>query len=297
MSALFCFGLGYTATAYVSEYGAQFARVTGTVRAAGKAMRLNADQGGWRPIDALTFDDRTGVSAALKDASLVIVSIPPGPDGDPALARYREELQAAAKLQEVVYLSTVGVYGDHAGAWVDETTPPNPVSPRSRERLRAEQEWQALGEKIGTPVAILRLPGIYGPGRNALINLLRGDAKRIVKPGQVFNRIHVRDIAQAIEAAYVRRANGVFNVCDDEPAPNPDVVAFAAALLNVTPPPALDFDAIKDTMSPMARSFYAESKRVRNSRMKNELGVTLTYPTYREGLRALYGAGSSAAVR
>jgi nucleoside-diphosphate-sugar epimerase len=288
MSVLFCFGLGYTAAAYIAQHGAQFDRVAGTVRTPDKAARLNAEEVDGRTVEAIPFDDRQAVAAALETASLVIVSVPPGTDGDLVLARYADGIRRALQVAEIVYLSTIGVYGDHAGAWVDETTPCRPVSPRSRERLQAEREWQALGEVARKPVAILRLPGIYGPGRNALVNLMRGEARRIVKPGQVFNRIHVDDIARAIEAAYVRRANGIFNICDDEPAPNPDVIAFAADLLGVAPPAEQDFEAIKDTMSPMAKSFYAESKRVHNARMKEGLGVSLAYPTYREGLRALH---------
>jgi len=291
MSALFCFGLSYTAAAYIEHYGAQFDSIAGTVRSADKAARLTAEGLGGRPVAAVAFDDRQAVSAALAPAHLILVSIPPSADGDPVLARYAGEIRRAAQLAEIVYLSTIGVYGDHAGAWIDELTPCRPLSPRSQERLQAERQWQALGEESGTPVAILRLPGIYGPGRNALVNLVRGDAKRIVKPGQVFNRAHVRDIAQAIAAAHRRHANGIFNVCDDEPAPGQDVVAYAAKLLDMAPPPELDFDTIKDAMSPMAKSFYAESKRVRNARLKEELGVVLAYPTYREGLRALCEAG------
>jgi nucleoside-diphosphate-sugar epimerase len=291
MSALFCFGLGYTAACYIAHYGARFERIAGTVRTSDKARRLSAEGLGGHRTEAFVFEDRHALTPALESASLVLVSIPPHVTGDSALARYADNLRRAAQLEAIVYLSTIGVYGDHAGAWVDETTPCHPLSPRSQERLQAEREWQAFGETYEKPVAILRLPGIYGPGRNALLNLFRGEAKRIVKPEQVFNRVHVHDIAQAIEAAYVRRANGIFNISDDEPAPAQDVVTFAAHLLDVAPPPEIDFDGIKDTMSPMAKSFYAESKRVRNARMKEELGVTLAYPTYREGLRALYEAG------
>lgn len=293
MSALFCFGLSYTAAAYIAHYGAQFDRITGTVRTPDKAARLTAQGFGGRHTHASVFDDRETVTAALKRANLVIVSIPAGADGDPALTLYADALRNAERLEQIVYLSTIGVYGDHAGAWVDETAPCNPVSPRSRERLQAEQEWLALGEQTGVPVAVFRLPGIYGPGRNALINLVRGEARRIIKPGQVFNRVHVHDIAQAIEAAHVRRAGGIFNICDDEPAPGQVPVAYAAGLLGLTPPPEQALDDIKDTMSPMALSFYAESKRARNTRMKHELGVTLAYPTYREGLRALYDEGDA----
>jgi nucleoside-diphosphate-sugar epimerase len=190
-----------------------------------------------------------------------------------------------------VYLSTIGVYGDHKGEWVDETTPPVPVSQRSRERLAAEQDWAALGARAEKAVAILRLSGIYGPGRNALQQVKRGSARRIVKPGQYFNRIHVTDIAQAIDEAFAKRANGVFNVTDNLPTAQAAPIVFAAGLLKVPPPPEIPFAEIAATMTPMALSFYGESKRVRNDRLADELGVTLRYPSYREGLRALFASG------
>ncbi len=291
MSTLICFGFSYTANAYIAAYGAQFDRIAGTVRSTEKADRLRRDGLGGCAVEPFLFHDpqaEVALASALADAALLIVSIPPDADGDPALRHYSAALQKAPRLRTVVYLSTIGVYGDHAGGWVDETTPANPISPRSQERLQAEQEWQAFGQRTGLPVAIFRLPGIYGPGRNALATLARGEARRIAKPGQVFNRIHVDDIAQAIDAAYARRAGGLFNICDDEPAPAQDLITYAAGLLGVEPPPEIPFDDIKDSMSPMARSFYAESKRARNTRMKQALGIRLAYPTYREGLRALH---------
>jgi nucleoside-diphosphate-sugar epimerase len=199
---------------------------------------------------------------------------------------FGDALARAPHLASIVYLSTVGVYGDHGGGWVDEDTPPVPLSARSRERLAAEQAWQALGARAAKPVAILRLAGIYGPGQNALVQLANGTAKRIDKPGQVFNRIHVADIAQAIDAAFAHKADGVFNVSDDEPTPSGDPVVLAAALAGATPPPAIAYAEAEAAMSPMARSFYAECKRVRNDKLKRVLGVTLRYPTYREGLQA-----------
>jgi len=188
----------------------------------------------------------------------------------------------------LVYLSTIGVYGDHDGGWIDESTPAQPAAERSRERLAAERAWQALAAARKSAVAILRLAGIYGPGQNALVNVREGRARRIVKPGQVFNRIHVADIAQAIDAALSRRADGIFNLADDEPSAPGDPIVFAAGLLGVAPPPEIPFAQAATTMTPMALSFYGESKRVRNDRLKSVLGVTLRYPTYREGLRALY---------
>jgi nucleoside-diphosphate-sugar epimerase len=183
-------------------------------------------------------------------------------------------------------LSTIGVYGDHAGGWVDESTPPKADLDRTRMRVAAEQAWT---DTTGGDAAILRLAGIYGPGRNALVTLRAGTARRIIKPGQVFNRIHVDDIASAIMAAIHHPSGGTWNVCDDEPAPPQDVIAYAAKLMNVAPPPEEPFETAE--MSAMARSFYASSARISNAKMKRELGVTLAYPTYRHALDALWQAG------
>jgi nucleoside-diphosphate-sugar epimerase len=225
--------------------------------------------------------------SALRCADRVLISIPPGTRGDPVLEVLSEELLDLPQLQTIVYLSSVGVYGDHAGAAVDETTPPVAAAPRNRNRHDAERAWQALAARIGTPLAVLRLAGIYGPGRSALNKLAHGRAMRIVKPNHVFNRIHVADVAQAIDAAFRRRAEGVFNVADDEPCGGDDVIVYAAELMGMKPPPAIPFCDAAPLMSPMARSFYAESKWVRNDRLKNELGVRLIYPSYRSGLAAL----------
>ena len=172
--------------------------------------------------------------------------------------------------------------------WVDEETPPRPDSERAGERLAVEQAWQTFGRRSHKAIAILRLAGIYGPGRNALVQIARGEARRIVKPGQVFNRIHVADIAQAIDAAFARDANGIFNVTDDEPTPPADPTVFAAQLLGRDPPPEIQFEDVVSLMSPMALSFWQDCRRVRNSKLKRKLGVTLDYPTYREGLRGLF---------
>jgi hypothetical protein len=290
MATLFCFGLGYSAHHFIAEFGARFDRIAGTVTTREKAATIaNAGIGGHK-VEAFVFDGTDAspqVTAALMDASAVLVSVPPG-ERDPVLAQFAATIAGAPQLQAIVYLSTVGVYGDHGGAWVDETTPPAPISDRSRERLAAEQEWQALGARAGKPVAILRLSGIYGPGQNALIQVARGGAKRIDKPGQVFNRIHVADIAQAIDAAFARRADGMFNVTDDEPTPQGAPIEFAAGLLGVPAPSEIAFAEAAKTMSPMALSFYRESKRVRNDKLKRELGVRLRYPNYRDGSRALF---------
>ena len=227
----------------------------------------------------------------LDETDCVLVSVPPDHDGDPVLGAFGEALAGADRLQSIVYLSTVGVYGDNAGAWVDEETPARPVTDRSRARRAAEEAWTALAARSGKALAILRLAGIYGPGRNALVQVASSTARRIVKPGQVFNRIHVADIAQAIEAAFVGRHDGIVNVADDEPTPPGEPIAFAAGLLGVPPPPEIAFAEAARTMTPMALSFYGENRRVRNDRLKRALGVALKYPTYREGLTALFAAG------
>lgn len=289
MPALFCFGLGYSASHYIHAFGARFDRIAGTVTTREKAAAIAAAGIGGHKVEAFVFDgtDATPeIAAALMDAAALLVSVPPD-EADPVLRHFASAISGAPQLQAIVYLSTVGVYGDHGGAWVDEETPATPVSERSRARLAAEQDWQALGASAGTPVAILRLSGIYGPGQNALLQVMRGSAKRIAKPDQVFNRIHVEDIARSMDAALTRRADGIFNVTDDEPTPQGVPVAYAAELLGVAPPPEIPFAEAAKAMSPMALSFYAESKRVRNDKLTRDLGVRLRYPNYREGLRAL----------
>ncbi len=291
MSTLICFGLGYSADHYLGQYGDRFERVVGTVRSAERAALLNARFGG--RVGAFAFDGSVAtpeVTRAIAQAHAALVSIPQTQSGDPVLAAFGKALTDAEHLHALVYLSTVGVYGDHAGAWVDERTPPRPAAARSRERLAAERAWQDFGARSGVAVAILRLAGIYGPGRNALVQVARGDARRIVKPGQVFNRIHVDDIARAIDAALTQRASGIFNVADDEPCPPGEPLAFAAQLLGRAPPPEVPFAEAAPTMSPLALSFWQDCRRVRNDKLKRELGVRLRFPTYREGLRALLAA-------
>jgi nucleoside-diphosphate-sugar epimerase len=300
MATLFCFGLGYSASHYIHEFGACFDRIAGTVTTREKAAAIAAAGIGGHKVEAFVFDGTDApaeVTAALMDAAALLISVPPDENGDPVLRHCAGAITGAPQLQSIVYLSTVGVYGDHGGAWVDETTSPSPISERSRARLAAEQEWQALGSRAGKPVATLRLSGIYGPGQNALLQVARGSAKRIDKPGQVFNRIHVEDIAQAIDAAFTRRADGIFNVTDDEPTPQGVPVTFAAELLGLASPLEIPFDEAAKTMSPMALSFYAESKRVRNEKLKRALGVRLRYPSYREGLRALHASGDGSEAR
>lgn len=287
MSTLICFGFGYSAEHFVRMFGANFDRIIGTVRDAERADVLNAKDAS---LTGIVFDGKAvtpELRAAIIEANAVLVSVPPDQHGDPVLRVLGEPLASAANLQSIVYLSTIGVYGDCGGAWVDETTPPKPGAARSRERLAAERAWQGLGERRGIPVAILRLAGIYGPGQNALVQVASGRARRIVKPGQIFNRIHVHDIAQAIDAAVTHHASGLFNVADDEPTPPGEPIAFAAQLMGVAPPPEIAFDNAVPSMSPMALSFWQECRRVHNDKLKRVLGVSLLYPTYREGLRAL----------
>jgi len=292
MSTLLCFGLGYSAQHYVAAFGTRFSRIIGTIRARDKADAINADG-----IEALVFDSRPAIADAIGVCDAILVSAPPTENGDPVLAAFDDTLARAAKLRSIVYLSTVGVYGNHDGRWVDEKTAPNPTKARGRARLAAETAWQSLGARTGKSVAVLRLAGIYGPGRNALTLLANGTAKRIVKPGQVFSRIHVADIAQVIDAAFALQANGIFNVGDDEAVPPQDVIAFAADLLQLPPPAEVPFAEAAKDLSPMALSFYAECRRVRNDRIKGELGIRLRYPTYREGLRALHAAGEGVHTR
>ena len=291
MSTLICFGLGYSAEHFIGLFGDGFTRIIGTVRGAERAALLSARFGG--RLKVWSFDGTVPtleVKAAIGDADLALVSIPQTTAGDPVLSAFGDTLAAAHRLRAIVYLSTVGVYGDHGGAWVDEETPPRPDTERGNERLAAERAWQKFGARSNIAVAILRLAGIYGPGRNALIQIARGEARCIVKPGQVFNRIHVADIAQAIDAALARKASGIFNVADDEPTPPSEPLVFAAQLLGREPPPEVAFEEAKPTMSPMALSFWRDCRRVRNDKLKRELGVNLLYPTYREGLRALFEA-------
>jgi nucleoside-diphosphate-sugar epimerase len=284
---LFVFGLGNSAGAFARAMLGAGGKISGTVRSEEKAAALRAEG-----IATIVFDGTSpsgDVTAALGEATHLVLSIPPGETGDPALRFHGEDILAARNLEWIGYLSTIGVYGDYGGAWVSERTTPHPRPGRSQQRLEAEKAWRALAEKRGVPLAILRLAGIYGPGSNALKTLAEGKARRIVKEDQVFNRIHVDDIVATLHAALARKADGIFNVCDDEPAPPQDVVEYAANLMGVPVPPALDFDSAD--LTPMARSFYGENKRVLNRRIEQELGVELRYPTYREGLTALWRSG------
>jgi len=232
----------------------------------------------------------------LAGATHLLISVPPDSNGAPIddaiLAIHAGHIAAATDLAWIGYLSTTGVYGDRGGGIVDEDSDLQPAGERGRRRVAAEAAWRAFGARIGVPVHVFRLAGIYGPGRSAFDALRAGRARRLVRPGQVFSRIHVADIAAVLAASMARPVPGgrVWNVCDDEPAPPGDVIAYAAALLGVAPPPEEPFETATG-LSEMARSFWAENKRVSNARMKAELGVILQYPTYREGLAAILAAG------
>lgn len=275
---LLSFGHGYSARALARRLLPRGWRVLGTTRDPARAETLRA--GGVTPL----LWDRDDVTGALDEATHLLCSAGPTEAGDPVLARHRDAIAAAAPgLDWAGYLSTTGVYGDHQGGWVDETTPLTPSTTRGQRRVAAEEEWQAIP---GLPLHIFRLAGIYGPGRGPFEKVRQGTARRIVKPGQVFSRIHIDDIAQVLEASIDRpRPGAVYNLCDDDPAPPEDVIAHAADLLGLPVPEAVAFD--EADMTPMARSFYAESKRVSNRRIKEELGVRLLHPDYRSGLRAL----------
>ncbi|HRO13962.1 MAG TPA: SDR family oxidoreductase [Paracoccus sp. (in: a-proteobacteria)] len=235
--------------------------------------------------------EEDAVRAELARADAILVSAAPGPDGDPALRDFAEAI-AASPARWLGYLSTTGVYGDRQGAWVDEDSVLSPATRRGHERVAAEAAWRALAASHDLPLHIFRLAGIYGPGRGPFEKVRNGTARRIVKPGQVFSRIHAEDIAQVLAASLAHPHPGaIYNVCDDDPAPPEDVLAHAAQLCGLPLPPAEDFATAQ--MTPMARSFYAESKRVRNDRIKRDLNITLIHPDYRSGLAALLARETS----
>ncbi|MFW8593926.1 SDR family oxidoreductase [Cribrihabitans neustonicus] len=270
---LLCLGFGYTARALAPRLLAEGWRIIGTSR---EAVAFDG-------VEMITWP---GEAVPLEGVTHMLSSIAPEEAGDPVLAAMGDKIAAAPDLEWAGYLSTTAVYGHHDGGWVDEATPLTPSSLRGEWRARAEAEWQAIP---GLPLHIFRLAGIYGPGRGPFAKLMAGRARRIVKPGQVFSRIHVDDIAQVLAASIARPSPGaVYNVCDNDPAPPQDVLGYAAELLGLPVPPEVPFE--EAGMSAMARSFYGENKRVRNNRTRDELGVKLLYPTYREGLRAVLAA-------
>ena len=280
-SHLFIFGYGFTSTAIAERMRRQFDLISGTTRSSEKAEFLKS-----AGINPVLFDgvelDPFG-QEQLATASHVLISIGPNAEGDPVLNACRTLLAQNKNLQWLGYLSTVGVYGDHNGDWVDESTPLTPATKRGIARVKAEAAWADIPD---LPLHIFRLAGIYGPGRGPFAKVRNGTARRVIKDGQVFSRTHVADIARVLAASIQRpNAGAAYNVCDDDPAPPQDVIGYAAELLGLPLPPAEDFDTAE--MTPMARSFYAESKKVRNDRIKTELGVHLKYPDYKTGLRAL----------
>ena len=281
---LFCFGYGFSASTLGELLGPAGWSLAGTCRTP-EACRALAEAG----VDALPFSREAPLAHPaqnLAGTTHILLSIPPDADGDPTLDCHGADVSAIEGLEWIGYLSTTGVYGDTGGAWVDESATLAPTGTRGKRRLEAERGWLALGEDYGLAAQVFRLAGIYGPGRNALAAVKRGAAKRIAKPGQVFSRIHVADIAQVLAASIAKpRAGAIYNVCDDEPAPAADVITHACALLGIAPPPLTPLEDAD--LSPIARSFYADSRRVSNDRIKTELGVTLRYPNYRAGLAAL----------
>ncbi len=281
MNAFF-FGLGFSATAASMRchLSGQYDNIVGTVRTAEKVARLNAMGLRTHLFDGTAPGATLGPD--LRASSHVVFSIAPDADGDPALIHHRADLDAAEGLEWLCYYSTIGVYGDFGGAWIDESAPLVPRNERSDRRVVAEQAWRDYAETRGVKLTILRLAGIYGPGRSTFDKLEDGSSRRVVKPGQVFNRIHVDDIARVTELAATARLDGTFNLGDDEPAPPQDVIVHAAALLGMAPPAELDFATAP--MTPMQASFYADNKRCSNAAIKKALGIDLLYPTYREGL-------------
>jgi nucleoside-diphosphate-sugar epimerase len=286
-SRLLCIGLGYTAEALARRAGPLGWHVTGSARGAAGLARIEA-----LGYDAVAFDGQApaaGMAAAIAKATHLVVSASPDEAGDPTLRCHAEDIAKAPHLSWIGYLSTIGVYGNTGGAWIDETATPNPGSERTRRRVAAEDDWLALGRAHERHVQVFRLGGIYGPGRSAIDDVRDGTARRIIKPGQVFNRIHVDDIASVLLAAATRRgSHAIYDVTDGAPSPPQDVVAHAALLLGLPPPPEIPFE--QADLSPMGRSFYAENRRVRSLRLREDLGVTLAYPTYREGLAAILAA-------
>ncbi len=280
-NVLFSFGHGYSAQALARILLPQGWRIVGTTRRPEKAASLESTG-----IEAIVWpgDDP---QAALGEATHLLVSIAPNEEGDPVVAAVGDAIAATApSLEWAGYLSTTGVYGDRNGGWVDETDELFPATERGRRRVAAERQWQAIAAGTGLSLHIFRLAGIYGPGRGPFEKIRRGIAKRILKPGQVFSRIHVDDIARVLAASINQPHPGaIYNVCDDNPAPPEDVIGFAAELIGATAPPLVDVD--QANLTPMARSFYAESKRVRNDRIKYDLGVELLFPDYRSGLKSV----------
>lgn len=283
---LFVFGYGYSARALARRLAPKGWRVFASVRNAASIEPLAAEG-----VVGVAVDDADGLADALAGTSALLITAPPDETGCPGLQTLVRQLARAEAFPDWTgYLSTTGVYGDRRGGWVFETSRLAAQSLEGARRVAAERDWLEVGRGMGLTVQVFRLPGIYGPGRSALDRLRAGQARRIAAPGQVFSRIHVDDLAAGLEASIARpRAGGVYNLCDDEPTANSDVIAYAAGLLGMIPPPEIALEAA--ALSPAARRFYAESKRVSNARAKAKLGWRPAYPTYREGLAAILAAG------
>jgi nucleoside-diphosphate-sugar epimerase len=279
LNHLLCFGFGFSARTLAARLDRRVWKISATSRDQEGIVEIEA-QG----FHGLPFDSTLRIAP---DITHLLVSAPPDENGDPVLRLFQAQLQKLSKqLKWVGYLSTTGVYGDRGGDWVDEDSPLEPETARGHRRLAAERSWLRLHNDFGVPVHLFRLAGIYGPGRNQLLNVRNGSAKRIIKPGQIFSRIHVEDIVGVLAASIAKPNPGrAYNVCDDEPCPPQNVVEFAADLLGQPLPPEIPFEDAN--LSPMAKSFYADSKRVSNRRIKTELSYKLIYPNYRDGLRAL----------
>jgi dTDP-4-dehydrorhamnose reductase len=283
---VFFFGMGYSSLATAHAMHESIDKdlpIAGTTRTEEGVERLAES-----PYRLHVFDGikpGTTLGPDLGQATHVVLSIPPNDQGDPALALHGDDLGATRNLQWLCYFSTVGVYGDFGGAWIDESAPTRPINQRSAHRVEVEQQWRDYAADRGVPLLILRLAGIYGPGRSAFDKLREGTARRIVKPNQVFNRIHVEDIGRVTALGAQRKLSGTFNLADDEPAPPQDRIEYAARQMGVPVPPDVPFE--EANMTPMARSFYSDNKRVSNKAIKAALGIELLYPTYREGLDAI----------
>lgn len=285
---LLIFGFGYTGKALARRLLAKGWRVTATARKAEDAAEAQA-------LGVQTVDpaDAPALAEAARTAQAILVTAPPGERGCPGLAALIPAIAASGAFPDWIgYLSTTGVYGDRAGRWVTEASPLAAQSVEGARRAAAERDWRQVGRGMGLTITAFRLPGIYGPGRSTFERLRDGTARRLVKPGHVFSRVHVDDLAAGLEASIARpRAAGIYNLCDDEPAPAADVTAYAAHLLGMAAPPEEAFD--EAAMSPAARRFYAESKRVSNARAKAELGWRPAYPTYRDGLWGILQTGAA----
>ncbi len=286
MRKLFIFGFGFSSTAISEKAKADFDIICGTSRSQEKVENLRSQS-----FEAEIFDGHVTqeLKAQLADTTHVIISISPGEE-DPVLKAFPDLITLAPKLEWIGYLSTVGVYGHHNGAWVDEGSELRPVSKRSKQRVVAEKAWAQFAQRNNILLSIFRLSGIYGPGRNWFINIEKGTSRRLVKSGQVFNRIHCEDIGQAVTLAMRKNIGEIFNITDDDPAPPQDVVTYAHELMGKVPPPEIAFETAD--ISPMARSFYGENKRVSNQKSKDVLGLEYQWPNYKSSLKRLWDEGS-----